>query len=95
MVFVILERMKITSMKEHYTVIESIQYQVKLNTKYQDDDYRCLIRAIQNLTRKTGIVHHKVYHLYSLKKMIVLKDIDDFNLVDLETRLSVTLPSQS
>ena len=87
-IFGILKSMKQTGIMENNTNINSIQFQVQLNTKYHDDDYRCRIRSLLLLARKTDSVNCDLCHLYSLQKLITLDDIDNFYLVNLETRLS-------
>ena len=39
MILSMLQSMKQTGMTEHNTNIDSVQFQVQLNTEYQDDDY--------------------------------------------------------
>ena len=95
MIFGILEHMKQTGMTKHNTTINFIQCQVQLNTKYHNDDYRCHIRSLLLLARKTDSVNCDVCHLYSLQKMITLDNIDHFYPVNIETRLSQNLYSKS
>ena len=86
MIFGTLERMKQTGMMEHNTTIDSIQFQVQLNT-YHGEDYKHCIRSLLLLAQKTVNVHREVNHLYSLKTIIDLADIDTLYPVNLATRL--------
>ena len=84
-----------TGMTKHNATIDSIMFQVQLNTKYHDGDYRRRIKNLLLIARKTYIVNRDVCHLYSLQKNIAPDDIDNFYPVKLETRLSQILSSKS
>jgi len=90
-----LERMKQKGMMEHSTTIDSIYYQVQLNTKYNDEDYKRHIRSLLLLAQKTVNVHREVNHLYSLQNIIDPADIDTLYPVNLATRLHQDIFSQS
>ena len=90
-----LERMEQTGIMEHSTNIDSINCQVQLNTKYNDEDYKHCIRSLLLLSQNTVNVHREVNHLYSFQNIIDLADIDTLYPVNLATRLHQDISSQS